>query len=103
MANDLRWASFTIYYVRSLICICVSTLKNIYDSYNFDQLELIPPNDTRIEVFELALQEMQAFNYFAKFLERTDKTRIKTRLLQLYIDIRVYDELTRKLNKASMI
>lgn len=66
-------------------------------------MELIPPNDTRIEVFELALGEMVAFNYFAKYLEKKDKTKIKTRLLQLYIDIRVYDELVRKLNKASMI
>lgn len=87
-------------------------MKNIYDSYHFEQMVLVPPDERNIEELELALHEPLTVEYFYNYLkdlndESQSKKNVKQvnyyRMLSLYMDIRCFDEDIRKFKKFNSI
>jgi hypothetical protein len=50
--NATRWVIYTLYSIRSIACIVISTCRNIYDSKHSDQLIQLPPDEHIIENLE---------------------------------------------------
>lgn len=61
---DLRQLDFALATTRSLLCICITTIKNIYDSFTADDIVYLPPDERSIEKLEGVLHNPVAIDYF---------------------------------------
>ena len=62
---DLRQLDFFVMTFRSLLCIGITTIKNIYESFHGDDIVYLPPSDERsIETLEGVLHNPVAIDYF---------------------------------------
>lgn len=102
--DELRWYLGDTLILRSWLCMLISTVKNIYDSFRVDQIVPIPPSEYQIQDLEQILHIPIAFDYFHEFLyDGADDDILMynySRWLALYTDIRCFqDELYK--NKAT--
>ena len=70
--NTLRWIDFACLTLRSLGCILITSLYNIWASFSLDQMILIPPDERSIDQFEMVLHNPVAIDYFYEYLEEQD-------------------------------
>ena len=70
--DQQSWGAFFLYFIRSILCIMFTTLKNIWDSYHHEQFVFQPPDENNIEQVELALHEPVAIEYLYAYLEKFD-------------------------------
>ena len=88
-------------FARSVLCILVTSIKNIYDSKTKNIIELPPTNEHEIQDVNKALRNKTAFKYFEKYIEakyylndQSHKEFVENtfnfRFLELYMDLREY-------------
>lgn len=67
---QLRWVDFIFLSIRSLFCILLSSIKPIYDTYNAEQNQIIPPVDNMsLDQFKNILHNPAGIEYFFSYLE----------------------------------
>ena len=81
--SSLRWFNFTFILIRSLSCILLSTVKNVWDTFHMDQMVLRPPDENALNDLEMILHNTSALEYFYDFLKMQDD---KEREEFLYFD-----------------
>jgi hypothetical protein len=109
--NDIRWWDFTFIFLRSILSISISCIKNIYDSYKPEnQIIIAPPNIEKIEELENVLRIPIANKFFWNYLEQvmyatdSDFDINNFRLLALYTDLRFYDnEIRQVIDRKSIV
>ena len=70
--NELRWTTYDLIIIRSLLLISISTIKSLYDSYHVDQLTPIPPDEDVIQQFEATLHIPLAIESFHEYLSNNE-------------------------------
>ena len=66
--NAGRWSDYACMSARSIGCILISTVKNIYQSYFPEKVMLVPPDEKHIESIESLLQIEKAVEAFYSFI-----------------------------------
>lgn len=59
--------------IRSLLCIIITTSKNLYDAYNGETIVYLPPDERSIEQLEGVLHNPVAIDYFYEYLESLEQ------------------------------
>ena len=67
--SQLRWFNFSFIALRSTVCILISTVKNVYDTFVIDQMILRPPDENALDELEMILHNTSALEYFYDFLK----------------------------------
>ena len=100
--NQLRWVDFIMLSIRSLFCILLTSIKPIYDSYMSEHFQIVPPVDNMsLDQFENILHNPVGIDYFFSYLEEQTHDQNSFRLLALYMDLRLYESVAKKLTKHS--
>ena len=108
----MRYAYFILTFTRSILCVLITSIKNIYDSRNKNIFELPPTNEQDIKDLSKALRNPTAFKYFEKYIEskyvKINQTyteyvenTFNFRFLELYMDLREYYNIMTKLQENS--
>ena len=75
LIDQTRWIDYSLLSIRSILCIFISTIKNIYDSCHQDKMIMIPPDATNLDKLEMLFNFEVAIDHFYTYLDNQIRIR----------------------------
>lgn len=75
LIDQTRWIDYTLLSIRSILCILISTVKNIHDSCHQGKMILIPPDASNLDKLEMLFNFEVAIDHFYTYLENMIRIR----------------------------